>query len=104
MGLLDELKAAPSTELGGSGSHFIDADTLKNPDGPNYRIQGIDSAEVAKIVGGGLKEGTAGGFESTQIISDLANKQGYTNIKPLFNPDGSPHDGYRWGTSAGRSN
>ena len=90
MGLLDELKSAPSTELGGTGSHFIDADTLKNPDGPNYRIQGIDSAEVAKVIGGGLKEGTAGGYESTQIISNLANSQGYTNVKPLFNPDGSP--------------
>ena len=95
MGLLDEAKNAKPTTLGGTGTHFIDADTLANPNGPNYRLEGINSAEVAKILPDGtLSQGEAGGYESTQITAELANKLGYTNITPEFNPDGSPKVGH----------
>ena len=81
MGLLDEAKLASSKRIGGSNTHFIDADTVAVPGGPNVRIQGLDSGEVAKVVGGELKEGTAGGYDTTQIVSDLARKEGFDNVQ-----------------------
>ena len=93
MGLLDTIRNAPSNSLGGTGAYFADADTLHKGD-EKYRIQGIDAAEVTKLFTGSdgyrVKEGTAGGGATTSVISDLANKQGFTNIVPLFNPDGTP--------------
>ena len=97
MGLMDDLKNVQPLELGGSGNTFIDADTIT--DGKeNFRIQGINSAEVEKVIGGKVKLGTAGGEDTTSIIHGLANKQGFTNVVKLFNPDGTPQldvGGYR---------
>ena len=87
---LDDLRNAPTYELGGTGKTFIDADTLT--DGKqNYRIQGINAGEVEKHLGDkGYKLGTAGGQATTDIIHKLANEQGFTNVVPLLNPDGTP--------------
>ena len=91
MGILDDISNFKPNTLAGTGTHFIDGDTLDNPDGPNYRLRGYDAAEVSKILyTGEVKEGTAGGKETTGIISRLANEQGFNNIKPVFNSDGSP--------------
>ena len=91
MGILDDIDAYKPNTLIGTNTHFIDGDTLENPDGPNYRLRGYDAAEVSKILKTGeVKEGTAGGSNTTGIISNLANEQGFTNIRPVFNPDGSP--------------
>lgn len=91
MGLRERLMAYKPNTLAGTNYRFIDGDTLDNPDGPNYRIEGYNSAEVAKWLGSkGFSQGTAGGSETTSIISKLANEQGFTNVKPLFNADGSP--------------
>ena len=89
MGILDDINAYKPTTLAGTNKHFIDGDSLDNPDGPNYRIAGYDSAEVSKLIGNRVIEGTAGGNASAEIITRLANEQGFTNIVPLFNPDGS---------------
>ena len=90
MGLKERFANRPTHELGGTGKSFIDADTLT--DGKqNYRIQGINAGEVEKFVADeGYKLGTAGGEETTNIIHALANEQGYTNVVPLLNPDGTP--------------
>ena len=81
MGLLDELRNIPDKSLGGTGKTFIDADTLKDDvTGETYRLQGYNAAEVDKILGGKVKEGTAGGAQTTDAIHKLANDQGFTNI------------------------
>ena len=91
MGLRDDIAAYEPDTLEGTNLTFLDGDTLNNPDGPNYRIEGYNSAEVSKWLGSkGFSEGTAGGNDTTSIIRRLANEQGFTNVKPLFNPDGSP--------------
>ena len=91
MGLRESIQSYQPNTLAGTNYTFIDGDTLNNPDGPNYRIEGYNSAEVSKYLGNnGFSEGTAGGQATTDIISKLANEQGFTNVKPLFNPDGSP--------------
>ena len=90
MGLLDEAIEWKPNKLGSSDNYFVDADTLSNKDGSKrYRLSGYNAAEVEKIVDGKFKQGTAGGSRTTEIISSLANKEGFTNIKPLRNPDGS---------------
>jgi hypothetical protein len=90
MGLLDEAVEYSPKNLGSSDNFFIDADTISNADGSErYRLAGFDAAEVEKIIDGEFKQGTAGGARSTDIISNLANKEGFTNIKPLLNPDGT---------------
>ena len=91
MGLREDIMAYKPNTLDGTNYSFIDGDTLENPDGPNYRIEGYNSAEVSKYFSNKpFSEGTAGGQATTDIITNLANKQGFTNVKPLFNPDGSP--------------
>lgn len=91
MGLREDIMAYKPNTLAGTNYSFLDGDTLENPDGPNYRIEGYNSAEVSKYLGDkGFSEGTAGGQTTTDIITNLANEQGFTNVKPLFNPDGSP--------------
>lgn len=91
MGLREDIMAYKPNTLSGTNYHFIDGDTLHNPDGPNYRIEGYNSAEVSKYLGNArFSEGTAGGQATTDIITKLANEQGFTNVKPLFNLDGSP--------------
>ena len=98
MGLMDDLKNVQPLELGGTGATFIDADTLTEG-GKNYRLQGVNSAEVEKLITKGpkgaedsfdYKRGTAGGADTTSIVHGLANEQGYTKIVKLTNPDGSP--------------
>ncbi len=86
---MDELKNVQPLELGGTGKTFIDADTLVDKEGKKYRIQGIDAAEVEKVIDGKYKTGTAGGAATTDIIHKLATDQGYVNTVPLFNPDGT---------------
>ena len=91
MGILDDISNFQPNTLAGTNTHFIDGDTLDNPDGPNYRLRGYDAAEVSKVLyTGEFKEGTAGGGDTTGIISRLANEQGFTNIRPVFNADGTP--------------
>lgn len=90
MGLLDKMAALPSTALGGTNKSFIDADTLQDDEGNRFRLQGIDAAEVEKVTNGKFKQGTAGGGASTEIISNLANEQGFTNLVPQFDEHGKP--------------
>ena len=71
MGILDDINAYKPTTLAGTNKHFIDGDSLDNPDGPNYRIAGYDSAEVSKLIGNRVIEGTAGGNASAEIITPL---------------------------------
>ena len=90
MSLMDKLKNAPSHQLGGTDKVFIDADTLADGEGNRYRIQGVNAGEVEKVIGGEYTQGTAGGQVATDVVSKLATEQGYTNVTPLLNPDGTP--------------
>lgn len=84
MGLLAEYNAAPTVpttpEL---GFQFVDADTVKTPDGVLHRLQGFDAPEISKLVGGELQLGTAGGQAALAAIQEFAIKNGFTNLKEL---------------------
>ena len=90
MGFIDRLQKAGDTGLAGTSYNFIDADTLSDDKGGKYRIQGVNAAETDKLVNGEIKEGTAGGYQSTKIIQNLANEAGFTNLVPLLDEDGNP--------------
>ena len=92
MGLINDVVQQDNRQLGQTGFSFLDADTLQRGQGENakkYRLLGYDSPEVAKIIGGKFKAGTAGGEQATQTIWKLANQFGYTNIKPQVDEDGN---------------
>lgn len=92
MGLINDVVQQDNRQLGQTGFSFLDADTLQRGQGENakkYRLLGYDSPEVAKIIGGKFKAGTAGGEQATQTIWELANKFGYTNIKPQVDDKGN---------------
>ena len=90
MSILKDYVESPQPKLAGTDNVFIDADTLVQGDN-KYRIQGINAPEVEKLLASGkYKMGTAGGAASTDIISGLANKQGFTNIVPILDEDGEP--------------
>ena len=90
MGLLDKMAALPPNSLGGTNKSFIDADTLQDDEGNRFRLQGVDAAEVEKVTNGRYRQGTAGGEATTEIISNLANEQGFTNLVPQFDENGEP--------------
>ena len=78
MGALDELFQNGGTNSVGQYS-FIDADTLRDPDGKtSYRLQGYDAPEVAGLKGGRFKGSTAGAADATRIITCLL----YTSPSP----------------------
>ena len=69
--------------------YFVDGDTI-DKGGVRFRLQGFDTPEISKILRDGtLKRGTAGGQSSVGIMSKLANDNGFTNIRPVLNSDGS---------------
>ncbi len=68
---------------------FIDADTLQGSDGVKYRIQGINAPEVEKVIDGEYKTGEAAGQITTDTIRNLANKQGFTTVRPVLDADGN---------------
>ena len=72
---------------------FYDADTLTNKDGELFRLRGFDAPEVEKVTAAGHSLGEAGGELSTEVLAGLANKQGFTNMKPIIGPDGKPSMG-----------
>ena len=92
MGLINDVVQQDNRQLGQTGFSFLDADTLQKGQGENakkYRLMGYDAPEVAKIIGGKFKAGTAGGEQATQTIWQLANEFGYTNIKPQVDENGN---------------
>ena len=90
MSFRDRLQKAGETSLAGTNYNFIDGDTLIDDNKQKYRIQGIDTAEVDKLIGGEIKDGSAGGYESVKVIKNLANEAGFTNVVPLMDKDGNP--------------
>ena len=91
MGLLDEALAYTPDNIDGTDLSFVDGDTASNASGSkSYRLEGIEAAEVEKIIHGKYKPGEAGGAATTDIMRETANKLGFTNVKLKFNPDGSP--------------
>ena len=59
---------------------FIDADTLRGPDGKGYRLQGYDAPEIAGFKGGYWRPGTAGSYEGNKEIKSLAASGGFNNV------------------------
>ena len=90
MSILDEALKHTDNGLLNTDKTFIDADTLRGPDNTRYRIQGINAPETDKILGGKFKEGTAGGAVATETVKNLANSQGFTDVRPILDEDGKP--------------
>ena len=90
MSILDEALDQMDNGLVNSDKKFIDADTLVGPDGAKYRIQGINAPEIDKVINGEFKEGTAGGAIATETTKNLANSQGFTDVRPVLDADGQP--------------
>ena len=87
-------KPKPSETMKTPAPYWVDGDTI-NKNGIKYRLAGFDTAEIEKMIleGDGLKEfmhkqGTAGGTASVKIMSELANKMGYTNLVPILDAKG----------------
>ena len=82
MSAVNQLLDAGSNSVGKYS--FIDADTLVDPDDSNikYRLQGFDAPEIMKFSESGeqFSSGTAGGAQATSAITNLAEKQGFTNL------------------------
>ena len=58
---------------------YIDGDTVKDLNtGESLRIQGIDTPEVAKVTDEGFQAGEVGGQLTANLVSKLAEKEGYT--------------------------
>ena len=80
----------------GENIFAIDADTFYDrTTGQKYRLPSVDAKEVGKIVDGKVKHGEHGGIEQTQAIVELANKYGYTIVKPRLDANGNPVLGER---------
>ena len=88
MNALERLAQAGTNSVGQYS--FIDADTIRDPDGTSYRLQGYDAPEVAGFKGGEFKGGTAGAADATRTITNLAESQGFTNLvkSGQFDPNG----------------
>ena len=69
---------------------FIDGDTLINKEGNLLRLQGLSAPEIMRMIDGNLKPGTAGGWEATKQIRNLAEQFDFNNVHYLTNPDGTP--------------
>ena len=69
---------------------FIDGDTLVNKEGNLLRIQGLSAPEIMRMIDGNLKPGTAGGWEATKQIRNLAEQFDFNNVHYLTNSDGTP--------------
>ena len=64
-------------KLIGTDYKFIDADTIQNPDGKNFRLVGVNAPETYKEVDPYQEVGAA--MTQEQVIK-LANDMGFTNV------------------------
>ncbi len=90
MSILKGIVDSSENGLVNTDKTFVDADTLRDEGGQSYRIQGINAPEVEKIVEGKYSTGEAGGQIATDTIRNLANKQGFTEVRPVLDDDGNP--------------
>ena len=71
----------------GKSYTFIDADTIdtgevdKEGNKITYRLAGTDAPETDKVFGAGVSAGEVGGMATTQQTVDLANSQGFTQVR-----------------------
>ena len=72
----------PQKQLGSTGASFIDADTLYDPELGKVRLKGINAPETTKVLDGRIERGEVGGVETTEVVHNLANDLGFTNIRP----------------------
>jgi len=81
---------------GGSDAPFVwsDADTIKTPDGQLYRLESIDAPEIVRFDQDGVadpdRKATAGANIASIAAQRAALENGYTDIVPVLNEDGSP--------------
>ena len=74
--------------IGNEGLYAIDADTFGISGSDNrYRLAGVDAREISKIVDGDYKFGQLGGQEQKDYVIRLANRYGYTKVKPTGQVD-----------------
>jgi len=60
-------------------NRYIDGDTVKDLDtGESLRIQGVNTPEVSKVTEEGFTPGQVGGRLTGNLVSGLAEKQGFT--------------------------
>ena len=84
---LDDLLTPQENTIAGTDLTFVDADTIRRPDGSRIRIQGIAAPETAHFVKGQLETGEVGGALTTEQVLKLANELGYTNLVDSGNLD-----------------
>ena len=84
---LDDLLTPQENTIAGTDLTFVDADTIRRPDGSRIRIQGIAAPETAHFVDGQLDTGDVGGALTTEQVLKLANELGYTNLVDSGNLD-----------------
>tara|TARA_R110002050_G_scaffold10996_4_gene37497 strand:- start:6120 stop:10346 length:4227 start_codon:yes stop_codon:yes gene_type:complete len=88
---LENMKLPDRMLKDSGGFKFSDPDTLISPDNKLLRIQGLEAAEISRILPDGtVTQGTAGGAMANEIIPRLASKKGFNNVVYLTNEDGSP--------------
>ena len=93
MSILKGIVENSDSNLINSDKTFIDADTLQGADNKRYRIQGINAPEVEKVTQKyGYQQGQAGGAIATDTVRNLANDQGFTEVRPLLDADGNPQE------------
>ena len=91
MSILKGIADSADQGLVNTDNTFVDADTLKNEsNGESYRLQGINAPEVEKIISGEYKLGEAGGQATTSTIRNLANTQGFTEVRKVLDENGDP--------------
>ena len=78
--------ATADTSFGDAGDIWIDADTIRRPDGSTVRLRGYNALEVDKLRRDDndnfvVKGGDVGGLEQTATISRLAREHGFTNLE-----------------------
>lgn len=88
---LENMKLPDRMLKDSGGFKFSDPDTLISPDNKLLRIQGLEAAEISRILPDGtVTQGTAGGAMANEVIPRLASKKGFNNVVYLTNEDGSP--------------
>ncbi len=64
----------------------IDADTVE-VDGKRHRLTGLNAPETAKVQGGIFVPGQVSGDDTEQLINELAQQGGFTDLRPTGKTD-----------------
>ena len=77
-------------KLIGTDYKFVDADTIKDPEGNNLRLIGVNAPETGKSSDDFAQE--VGGVMTQEQVMKLANDLGFTNVVRTTDPTGQETD------------